>query len=113
MSSDAASGTPAGPTPVTEVTNRPDRLRYEITVDGELAGFAQYTDHRGVRTFVHTEIDRRFEGMGLASTLIADGARRRPDARDDDRAAVPVRARLRPPSRRGRRPARAGGHSHR
>ena len=61
-----------GPAPVIETTNRPERLRYEITVDGEVAGFSQYTDRRGVRTFVHTEIADRFEGMGLASRLIHD-----------------------------------------
>jgi predicted GNAT family acetyltransferase len=54
------------------VTRSPDRLRYEITVDGELAGFARYADRRGVRTFVHTEIDDRFEGRGLASVLIRE-----------------------------------------
>jgi predicted GNAT family acetyltransferase len=73
MSGDAASGAPVEPgNPSPVVTNRPDRLRYEITVDGELAGFTQYADHRGVRTFVHTEIADRFEGMGLGSLLIAE-----------------------------------------
>jgi predicted GNAT family acetyltransferase len=52
------------------VSNNRQRLRYEISVDGELAGFAQYRDRAGVRTFVHTEIDERFEGRGLASSLI-------------------------------------------
>ena len=61
-----------GPTPVVEVTNHPQQLRYEITVDGEHAGISQYADHRGVRTFVHTEIADGFEGMGLASRLIGD-----------------------------------------
>lgn len=61
-----------GPAPDVEVTDQPQRLRYEITVDGERAGFTQYADHHGVRTFVHTEIDDRFEGMGLASRLIHD-----------------------------------------
>jgi|tagenome__1003787_1003787.scaffolds.fasta_scaffold20406667_2 predicted GNAT family acetyltransferase len=58
--------------PVIETTSHPQRLRYEITVDGEVAGFSQYADRRGVRTFVHTEIADRFEGMGLASRLIHD-----------------------------------------
>ena len=62
----------SGPDPSAVVTPRPDRLRYEVTVDGELAGFTRYTDHGGVRTFVHTEIDPRFEGMGLGSRLIAE-----------------------------------------
>jgi predicted GNAT family acetyltransferase len=67
------SSAPGGGTaPVIEVTNHPERLRYEITVDGEPAGLSQYADHRGVRTFVHTEIADRFEGMGLASRLIHD-----------------------------------------
>jgi len=52
------------------VTDNREQLRYEIAVDGELAGFAQYSDRAGVRTFVHTEIDDRLEGRGLASTLI-------------------------------------------
>jgi predicted GNAT family acetyltransferase len=60
------------PSPTIAVTNHRERLRYEITVDGELAGFAQYTDHAGVRTFVHTEVDDRFEGMGLGSTLVRE-----------------------------------------
>jgi predicted GNAT family acetyltransferase len=54
------------------VSEHPQRLRYEITVDGEPAGFAQYADHGDVRTFVHTEIDDRFEGMGLGSQLVHD-----------------------------------------
>jgi predicted GNAT family acetyltransferase len=54
------------------VTQRPERLQYEITVDGELAGLALYSDRGGVRTFVHTKIDDRFEGEGLASVLIRE-----------------------------------------
>jgi predicted GNAT family acetyltransferase len=64
--------TTSGPGPAIEVTNRRERLRYEVTVDGELAGFAQYADHAGVRTFLHTEIDDRFEGHGLASVLVRE-----------------------------------------
>ena len=64
--------TSTGSEPAIEVTNHRERLRYEITVDGELAGIAQYADHGGVRTFVHTEIDDRFEGMGLGSRLVRE-----------------------------------------
>ena len=51
------------------VTNNPDQHRYEIRVDGALAGFA--VDHlRGGRHFfVHTEIDDAFGGRGLGSIL--------------------------------------------
>ncbi|MDQ1747301.1 MAG: uncharacterized protein QOD07_1564 [Frankiaceae bacterium] len=44
--------------------------RYEITVDGVLAGFAAYRDRAGRRVFTHTEIDPRFEGQGLGSRLV-------------------------------------------
>ena len=44
--------------------------RFEIRVDGETAGFAAYHRRPGVIAFVHTEIDPRFEGQGLASQLI-------------------------------------------
>ncbi len=54
-----------------EVTDVPERNRYEITADGEVAGYAQYV-RRGNRViFVHTEIDTRFEGQGLAATLVS------------------------------------------
>lgn len=60
--------------------NNPDENRYEIEVDGELAGFAQYRERPGLIAFVHTEIDDRFEGRGLAGELISfalDDARKR------------------------------------
>ena len=46
-------------------------LRYEISVDGEPAGFTQYVDDGAQRIFFHTEIDERFGGRGLASALVA------------------------------------------
>ena len=57
----------------TEVVDNPDRDRYEIRLDGALAGFAQYVRRGGRTFFVHTEIDPRFEGKGLGSKL-ATGA---------------------------------------
>ncbi len=54
--------------------------RYEIRVGGELAGFTQYRLRPGLIAFVHTEVDGRFEGQGLASKLIGfalEDARRR------------------------------------
>ena len=61
------------------VTDAPDQSRFEITVDGELAGVARYIRRGGRLIFVHTEIDPRFEGRGLGSQLAAgalDSARR-------------------------------------
>lgn len=52
------------------VTANDAARRYEITVDGAAAGFTQYRLHGDVATFLHTEIDRAFEGHGLASQLI-------------------------------------------
>jgi uncharacterized protein len=64
----------------TAVRDNTGQHRFEITVDGELAGFADYHDHAGRRTFTHTEIEDAFEGQGLGSTLVRhvlDDARER------------------------------------
>jgi uncharacterized protein len=53
------------------ITDNPDQHRYEIRVDDELAGFVQYRRREGLIALIHTEIDPRFEGRGLASQLIA------------------------------------------
>ena len=52
------------------VVDVPDRSRFEIRIGGEVAGVAEYHRRPGVISFMHTEIDPRFEGHGLASTLI-------------------------------------------
>jgi predicted GNAT family acetyltransferase len=43
--------------------------RYEAYVDGELAGFAEYTLSIGTITFTHTEVMDAFEGQGIGSAL--------------------------------------------
>ena len=55
----------------TDVADAPTRSRYEVTVDGELAGFAQYRDVEGRRVFTHTEVFDAFEGKGVGSALAA------------------------------------------
>ncbi len=55
---------------MTTVADNPAEERYELTVDGELAGIAEYRGHGQVRTLTHTEIEERFEGRGLATELI-------------------------------------------
>ena len=52
------------------VTDVPDQHRYEITFEGDLAGFAVYHRRGGRAYFVHTEIDSAFAGKGLGSALI-------------------------------------------
>jgi len=62
------------------VGDAPERERYEIRLDGELAGFATYKARPDQIAFKHTEVDDRFEGRGLAGRLIAfalDDARER------------------------------------
>ena len=55
-----------------EVTDNPDKGRFEIVADGELAGFAQYHLRDGVIAFTHTQTDDRFRGHGLASRLVRE-----------------------------------------
>ncbi len=57
----------------TEVLNDEKLNRYELLVDGEHAGAADYTIRDNVLTFVHTEIDPAREGQGLGGEL-AKGA---------------------------------------
>lgn len=57
--------------PEVAVARSTDRDRYEITVDGTPAGFAEYLDRNGKRVFFHTEIGADFGGRGLGGTLIS------------------------------------------
>lgn len=52
-----------------QVADNPEQERYEIRADGELAGFVQYHLRGDVIAFLHTEIDPRFRGHGLAGRL--------------------------------------------
>jgi predicted GNAT family acetyltransferase len=73
--------------PAIEVVHAPELRRYEITVDGEAAGFTEYLDRRGERVFIHTETDRARAGQGLATRLIRE-------ALDDTRrTGMPIVAR--------------------
>jgi predicted GNAT family acetyltransferase len=57
----------------TEITvaDNADRERYEIRVDGKLAGFVKYRLRPELIELVHTEINDEFEGRGLGSRLIS------------------------------------------
>jgi predicted GNAT family acetyltransferase len=62
------------------VRDDPDESRYEIRVDGAVAGFSTYKLRNGRIAFIHTEIDDALSGRGLAGRLIGDAlddARRR------------------------------------
>ncbi|WP_257032942.1 MULTISPECIES: GNAT family N-acetyltransferase [unclassified Streptomyces] len=71
----------------TVVERADDRNRYEILVDGELAGFTEYRDHEEQRVFYHTEIDEAFAGRGLASVLVQEALT---DVRAAGKRIVPV-----------------------
>jgi uncharacterized protein len=64
----------------TDVRDVGARSRYEVTVDGEPAGYAEYRDVQGARVFTHTVVHDAFEGKGVGGAL-ARGAL------DDVRAA--------------------------
>ncbi len=51
------------------VRDNPDQNRFEISLDGALAGHAQYVRRGGRIYFVHTEIEEGHEGAGLGSAL--------------------------------------------
>ncbi len=53
-----------------EVANAPERERYELSIDGEVVGFTAYRARPGLIAFIHTEVDERFQGRGLADRLI-------------------------------------------
>jgi predicted GNAT family acetyltransferase len=47
-----------------------DRSRYEIEVEGKLAGFIDYRSRNGIVTMVHTEVDPQWEGHGVGAELV-------------------------------------------
>lgn len=52
------------------ISENPDRSRFEATVDGELAGFVDYTLRDTIIDFTHTEILPAYEGKGVGGTLV-------------------------------------------
>jgi hypothetical protein len=52
-----------------QVKDNPDRSRFELVVDGELAGQATYRIRDGVVIVTHSEVDPGFRGRGLAGEL--------------------------------------------
>lgn len=54
----------------TEIRDDHDNARYEITLDGALAGFAEYSVQDDRITFSHTEVGASYSGRGLARDLV-------------------------------------------
>jgi uncharacterized protein len=73
-----AAGDAADADPV--VTDNPAESRYELHLGGELAGSVRYHLRGQQITLIHTEVDPRFQGAGLATHLARyslDDARKR------------------------------------
>ena len=70
-----------------EIADDADKQRYEIRVDGALAGFVTYRLKPELIELVHTEIDEEFEGHGLGSRLISFAL---DDARERNMAVLPI-----------------------
>jgi predicted GNAT family acetyltransferase len=52
------------------VTKNESAGRYELHVDGDLAGIADYTERDDVIVLPHTEIDTSRRGQGLGAVLV-------------------------------------------
>lgn len=52
------------------VRDNPVLSRFEVYEGGQLAGYSAYRLHESFITFTHTEMEPRFEGKGLGSTLV-------------------------------------------
>jgi uncharacterized protein len=70
----------------TEVVNREESSRYEIIVDGETKGFAEYRVIGDDIVFPHTVVDPRWRGHGLGAALVSQAL---DDVRSTGRRVVP------------------------
>ena len=69
-----------------DVVDVPERSRFEVRIDGEVAGFIEYGRRPGLIAFIHALIDPRFEGHGLASQLVRTALT---EARSDGLSVLP------------------------
>jgi predicted GNAT family acetyltransferase len=68
------------------VVDMPERSRFEVRVDGDVAGYSEYRRREGLIAFIHTLIDPRFEGQGVASQLVRTALS---EARSDGLSVLP------------------------
>ncbi|MCL3818324.1 GNAT family N-acetyltransferase [Aeromicrobium wangtongii] len=55
----------------TEIHDNALDSRFEITVDGELAGYVDYRKHGDEYALPHTRVYPQFEGQGIGGQLVA------------------------------------------
>lgn len=53
----------------TELTHDETAHRFELRIDGELAGYSEYRERDGVRDFDHTVTLPEFRGRGVAGQV--------------------------------------------
>lgn len=53
-----------------DVADARERERYELSLDGEVVGFAAYRVRPGLIAFIHTEVEERVQGRGLGDRLV-------------------------------------------
>ena len=51
------------------VQDNPARHRFELLIDGQVAGFADYRERDGAVVVVHSEVDPAHRGRGLGRVL--------------------------------------------
>jgi len=66
--------------------DNPGLGRYEVFADDELVGFADYRLRDDRISFTHTEVDRPYQGRGVAGTLVRDAL---DSARDSGLSVLP------------------------
>ncbi|AGL19608.1 acetyltransferase [Actinoplanes sp. N902-109] len=49
--------------------DNPQRSRFELLVDGEVSGFADYYEQNGAVVIPHSEVEPRYRGQGLGIVL--------------------------------------------
>lgn len=69
----------------TEVLRKDNR--YELRIDGKLAGLAAFLDRGEQRVFHHTEVNNAYRGQGLSTVLIEQALA---DTKAQDRRIVAV-----------------------
>jgi predicted GNAT family acetyltransferase len=70
-----------------EVRHNTERSRYELLVDGQLVGIADYRVHGDQVVFPHTEINPAMRGRGLGAELVQGAL---DDVRSTGRTVVPA-----------------------
>jgi hypothetical protein len=54
----------------TEVRNNPEKSRYELVVDAEVVGVADYRQQGDTLIFPHTQVKSSLRGQGLGARLV-------------------------------------------